>query len=214
MRRNARSHAFVSGFRRGFTLVEVLVVVGIFAVMTAALLLSLSVSRSSYVSADAYVQVQQEARRAFDSLVKELHQAGRVNNSVTIASPGVQRLDFQIALNYDAAACGGTCWGTDDGAFPTGWLHYVLDAADPQNPRLLRCATANRLDPMPADYAGCRVLANRVDPALASTSFEYDHGSRTVMLRLQTLISSQQLPTGSMAAAPTPLVTRVKLRNS
>ena len=214
MTRDARPRICFAGSRRGFTLVEVLVVIGIFTVMTAALLLSLSVSRSSYVSADAYVQVQQEVRRAFDSIVKELHQAGRVNNSVTIANPGAQRLDFQLALNYDAALCGGTCWGTDDAAFPAGWLHYVLDAADPQNARLMRCATANRLDPMPAGFAGCRVLANRVDPALASTSFEYDHGSRTVMLRLQTLISSQQLPTGSIAAAPAPLVTRVRLRNS
>ena len=200
--------------RHGFTFFEILIVIVIFAGVMGALMASLLVSRTSYVSADAYVQVQQEVRRAFDSMVKELHQAGQVNNSVTIANPGVQRLDFQLALNYDAVACGGTCWGTDDPAFPTGWLHYVLDAADPQNGRLMRCATANRLDPMPANYAGCRVLANSVDPALANTAFEYDHGNRTVMLRLQTLITSQQLPNGSMAAAPTPLVTRVRLRNS
>lgn len=199
---------------RGFTFVEVLIVVAIFMGLSAALLASLLVSRASYVSADAYVQVQQEARRAFDSMVKELHQAGRINNNVSILDPGVQRLDFQIVLGYDAAVCGGVCWGSDDPTLPNGWLHYVLDTADPQNARFMRCVSANRLDPMPAGFAGCRVLANRVNPALANSSFTYDHGSRTVTVRLQTSITSPQLPGGTVGTAPAPLLTRVRLRNA
>lgn len=200
--------------RRGFTLVEMLVVLGIFGGIVGALLVSLLVSRTSYVSADAYIQVQQEARRAFDSLVRELHHAGRVNNDVSLLEPGAQRLDLQIVRSYDAAACGGICWGSDDPALPTGWVHYVLDAADAQNARLMRCVTANRLDAMPADFAGCRVLANRVNPLLANSSFTYDHGNRVVTVKLQTAITSPQLPGGLMGTAPAPLLTRVRLRNA
>ena len=199
---------------RGLTLVEVLIVIALFSGILGALLVSLLVSRTSYVSADAYVQVQQEARRAFDHMVKELHHAGQVNNNNSIVDPPVQQLDFQVARGYDAAACGGICWGSDDAAFPTGWIHYVLDTADAQNARLMRCVTANRLDAMPADFAGCRVLANRVNPLLANSSFTYDHGNRVVTVRLQTSITSLQLPGGTMGTAPAPLVTRVRLRNT
>ena len=199
---------------RGLTLVEVLIVIAIFSGILGALLVSLLVSRTSYVSADAYLQVQQEARRAFDSMVRELHHAGRVNNDVSLLEPGAQRLDLQIARGYDAAACGGICWGTDDSALPNGLIHYVLDTADAQNARLMRCVSANRLDPMPAAFAGCRVLSNRVNPLLANSSFVYDHGSRAVTVRLQTAITSPQLPGGTMGTTPAPLITRVRHRNA
>ena len=198
----------------GFTLVEILFVLALFSGLLAALMASLLVSRTSYVSADAFVQVQQEARRAFDAMVKELREAGRVNNDASIASPGVQRLDFQINRGYDAVACGGVCWGSDDLALPTGWVHYVLDAATPPAPRLMRCVTAGRLDPMPADFAGCRVLANNVSAAVANSSFTYDHGNRIVTVRFQATLISQQLPGGSVSTTPAPLMTQVRLRNT
>lgn len=197
---------------RGFTLMEVMVVLVIFSVVLGVLLLSFLVSKNTYISSDAYVQIQQEARRAFDSAVKELHQAGQVNNSVAIAAPGVQRLDFQIVRDYDVVACGGNCWGTDDAALPGGWVHYVLDTADAQNARLMRCVTANRLDPMPANFAGCRVLANHLNPALASTAFTYNHANRIVTITLQPVIISAHLAGGSLTTA-SPLMTRVRLRN-
>jgi len=200
--------------RAGFTLVEILLVLALFSGLLAVLLASFLVSRTSYVSADAFVQVQQEARRAFDAMVKELREAGRVNNSVAIASPGVQRLDFQIDRGYDAAACGGVCWGSDDPAFPTGWVHYVVDAATPPAPRLMRCVTAGRLDPMPANFAGCRVLANHVSADLANSAFTYDHSNRLVTVRLQAVLTSQQLPGGSVGTTPAPLLTQIRLRNT
>jgi type II secretory pathway pseudopilin PulG len=200
--------------RGGFNLVETLVVVVTLMGLVGVLFLSLTMSRTSYVSADTSVQLQQEARRALDNMVKELREAGRVNNGASIAAPGVQRLDFQIATGYDAVACGGVCWGTDDTAFPSGWLHYVLDTADPQNVRFMRCATANRLDPMPAGFAGCRVLTSRIDASLANTAFTYDHPALTVAIRLQAVITSQALGGGSMALSPTPLTTRIRLRNN
>lgn len=198
--------------RNGFTLTEMLIVITLLTTVVGALLVSLLVSQASYVSAEAYVQVQQEVRRAFDHMVKELREAGRVNNDVTIAEPGVQWLNFQLDRGFDAAACGGVCWGTDDPAFPIGWVHYVLDTTDPQHARLLRCVTANNA--MPTDFAGCRVLANYVNPALADSAFTYDQPTRMVTLKLQAAINSQQLPGGSLSTVPAPLITRIKLRNS
>ena len=198
----------------GFTLIEIFVVTALFTALMAAMLASLLVGRSSYASADAYIQVQQEARRAFDSMVRELREGGNVNGSASIAAPGVQRLDLQISRGYDATACGGICWGTESATFPNGWIHYVLDTSDPQRPRFMRCVTANRLDPMPAQFVGCRVLANSVSSGLASTAFTYDHANRMVTIKLQASVTSKQLPGGSMQAAPTPLTTRVRLRNT
>jgi prepilin-type N-terminal cleavage/methylation domain-containing protein len=198
--------------RRGLTLTEMLVVLTLLSTLVGALMVSLLVGQTSSLSAEAYVQVQQEARRAFDVMVKELREAGQVNNDVAIAEPGVQRLDFQVSRGYDAATCGGICWGTDDAAVPTGWVHYVIDTSDPDRARLVRCTTANRLDAMPAGFAGCWVLANAVEPSLANSAFVYDHASWTVTLKIQTSVSSSQLPGGSLGTAP--LVTRVRLRNS
>lgn len=197
--------------KAGWTLTELLVSLVIFGVLMAVLLLSLSANRAAYQSAEAYIRVQEEARRALEPMVKELHGAGHVNNDVSIALPGVQRLDFQIVRSYDQTACGGICWGTENASYQTGWVHYVVDAASQQ---LLRCTTANRLDPMPANYAGCRVLANAVATNLASTGFTYDHAARTVTIQLLTAITDQQLPGGQMQVAPTPLVIRVPLRNT
>ena len=208
----ARRFAPVS--ERAFSLMELMVAMAMLSILVGVLLGTSMIGRSSYTSADAYVQVQQAARQAFDTMVKELHGAGFINNNAAIAEPGVQRLDFQISRGYDAAACGGICWGTDDAAVPTGWVHYVMDAADAQNVRLMRCVTAGRLDAMPGGFAGCRVLSNDVNANLANTAFVYDHANRTVVLRLQTLVTSAQIAGGTMRAAPTALTTNIRLRNS
>ena len=141
--------------------------------------------------------------------MRELRNGGRVNNAVSIAEPGVQRLDFQIARGYDATVCGGICWGTDDATLPNGWVHYVLDATSPQQVRLVRCVTASQLDPMPAAFAGCQVLSNSIDPTLANTAFIYDDPNRMVTVRLRTSLTSTRLP----RSFTTPITTRIELRN-
>ncbi len=199
--------------QRGFTLIEVAVVTGVSLGVLGALMMILLVGRSSYYSAEASVQAQQEARRAFDAITKELREAGQVNNNVSIPAPGVQRLDFQVARSYDATLCGGICWGTDDAGWPTGWVHYALETTAAQNTRLLRCVTANRLDPMPAGFAGCRVLANAMDPDVADTAFTYDQAARTVTVKLRTAVVSSKIPGGGVASSSGSLTTQVKLRN-
>ena len=179
------------------TLLEVLIATALFTVLAGVLSVSLMIGRRSYVSADAYVYVQQEARRAFDVMLKELRNAGQVSP----AGAFVQRLDFQIGTGYTTAALcpsgvppqNGICWGTDDLAFPAGWLHYALDTVTfPTNPRLMRCATSTQLDHLatPAAFAGCRVLSNRVNTDPARTQFLYTAGTiKTVTITLQVQIA-------------------------
>ncbi len=197
------------GVENGFTLLELFIGIVIFGVLLGALLVTFLVGSHSFLSGELVVQSQQEARRALGRLTKELRNAGKVNNAITIAAPGVQRLDFQIARGYDATTCGGICWGSDDTALPNGWIHYVLDATNPQHVRFVRCVTANRLDSMPAAFAGCQVLANEVDSALANTGFTYDDPSRMIEIRIQISIVSPRLP----QSFTTPITTRIKLRN-
>ena len=197
----------------GFTFVEVLAVTAVLGGLVGTLLLMLLMGRTSYDSAEASIQVQQEARRALDAVGRELREAGQVNNNVSIGEPGVQQLDFQVSRGYDSAGCGGVCWGTNEPGLPDGWLHYVVDAADARNIRMMRCATAGRLDAMPAGWAGCRVVANALSGAVADTAFTYDDAARLVTLRVQARLVSTRLAGGSAAASPAPLVSRVSLRN-
>lgn len=200
--------------RDGVTLLELIVVMVIFGLLATALLISFLNGRRAYATSEASLQLQQETRLAMSRMVKDLHEAGHVNNDVSVAAPGAQRLDFQIVRDYDAALCGGICWGSDDPLRPDGWIHYALDASNPQNVRLMRCITMNRLDVLPATFAGCRMLASRVNAIVANTAFLYDQPTRTVTLRLLTSRASGQFSGGTVSVHPTPLVTQVKLRNA
>src|SRR3989338_2492892 len=62
----------------GFTLVELIVVSALLMIVGGGLLTTFMTGQTSYLSADAYAQVQQEARRAFDNVVRELREAGNV----------------------------------------------------------------------------------------------------------------------------------------
>ena len=188
----------------GLTLLEILMVAALFGIMAGVLLTGFLTGRNSYLSADAYIHVQQQARQAFDIMTKELRNAGNVN------VPAAQRLDFQVDQGFETTICGGICWG--DGTTVGSWVHY---AVDPVNTRLVRFTSANPGDPMPGGCAGCRVLANDVNVAPTATSFSYNVANRTITCLLQILRTSPQLPGGSMGTQPppSPLRTQVQLRN-
>ena len=192
----------VPGSRGGLTLIEMLITVALFGIIAGVLLTGFLTGRNSYMSADASIHVQQQARQAFDIMTKELRNADNVN------VPIAQRLDFQVDQGYDAVGCGGICWG--DGTTVGRWIHYEVDAP---NMRLVRYTTVNLLDPMPGGCVGCRVMANDVNGNPTATSFAYNAGTRTVTCLLQILMTSAQLPGGNMGTQPSPLQTRVQLRN-
>lgn len=181
------------------TLMELLVTLIILGVVAGAVFTSLLMSRRAYLSAEAYVHVQQEARQAFDAMARELRQA----RASTLVAAG-STCTFQIALGYNLAApCppNDVCWGARDaaGANQVGWkLRYQLTGT-----QLIRQILNAADQPQP----GNRVLANDV----SQLTFE---GTNTITVQLQVQQASGQLPSGAMAVAPSPLVTRVRLRNS
>ena len=196
--------------QRGLSLTEVLIVVVVLLILTSMLLMHQLMSYRLDQSHGAAVQLQQEMRLALSRMIPELREAGNVNGNLDMAWG--QRLDFQIDRGYDMPPpCpnDAVCWGTDDAAFPTGWIHYIVDIA---TFRLVRCTSALQADVF-AGYAGCRVLANNVSAPVAGIAFMYTHAQREVAVRLHLSISSNQLPGGSLGTGPSPLITRVRLRN-
>lgn len=194
---------------RGLTLLELLIVLVIFGGIMGVLLISFLIGRSSYVSADAYIQVQQEARRAFDAMVKELRGTANIDTELTAANGdtpagGATRLNFQLDRGYNVSGCtpNAICWGNDTAN--GGWVHYVRNGT-----QLVRCQSGSP-DTIITDFSSCRVVANTVQAFLV----DYTNSNRTVILRLTTQLSSQQLPSGSMSTGAAPLRAQVKLRNS
>jgi type II secretory pathway component PulJ len=187
--------------RNGFTLFEVMLVLVLFVLLVIGLLTTLMTGQASYASAEAYVHVQQEVRRAFDDMTRELREAGG-----TITASATQ-LDFQVSLGYDRsdlAACpaGAVCWGAQgsDGLEQPDWsVRYRLDGT-----QLIR----EVLDDT-ATVQGTRILANYVDAA--GSSFAWDGGSRTMTT---VLAGRYEHPLATQAPQTIgPLTSRVRLRN-
>ncbi len=207
----------------GFTLVEMLVVIVIFGGIMGALMISFLISKSSYLSADAYIQVQQEARRGLDAVVKEFREADPnalqvFDGSGTVVGtnvPGV-RVDFPIALGYNiqgsVPCCPvGTCWGAKDqaGTSQCNWkVRYRV--AGTGGTQLLREVVNGG-----GAVVNTRVLANDVNSAV--TTFNWSGtATKTLTIKLEVRELSAQLAGGSMtttAPAGTPLTATVRLRN-
>ena len=192
--------------RYGFTLSELVIATALLAILSGVLASGLLLGRRTYVTSETYVQVQEETRRAFDAMGRELRGGG---GTIT---PAANQLTFQLALGFNLAPLAGCpanaiCWGAKNqaGANQPGWtLRYRLDTAAQQ---LLREVVDNQL-PTPA-VQSTRVLANSIQ----TVSFSYAAATQTITIQLQAQRASQELPGGSLSAAPTPLVTRVRLRN-
>ena len=137
----------------GFSLAELIIVAFLTVLVGGALIVVMISGPISLRSSDAYVLVQEEARKALNTMLQELRQAGPsttgADQNIQVnpgAVPPNSRLDFQMAIGYDTANCGvgacgnaglvsgnsicsGVCWG--DASDPTGpkkgnWVHFVL----------------------------------------------------------------------------------------
>jgi type II secretory pathway pseudopilin PulG len=182
-------------------LLEVMVVLLLFSLVLGGLLTTLLTGQASYASAEAYVQVQQEVRRAFDDMTRELREAG---GTITAAA---DQLDFQVSLGYDRTDLAGcpasaVCWGTQaaNGLEQSGWsVRYRLDGTQLIREVLDEAATVQ----------GTRVLANYVDAA--ASSFAWNVGSRTMTA---VLAGRYEHPLATQAVQTIgPLTSRVRLRN-
>ena len=204
----------------GFTFVEILIVSVLFLVIGGALITISLTGRKTYLSTSAYIQVQYEARRAFDPIVRELRESRMSAVSPTTVLPnGSTQLNFQIAKGYNlnatdpACPANDVCWGSELAA--DGWIHYAIVASpEPNNPwQLIRCANASEAGAIAALGAGCRVLANNVRHPNGSgtAAFAYDAASKMVTVSLQFQYNNPELPGGLMAM---PLLTSsIRLRN-
>ncbi|MBI4322678.1 MAG: type II secretion system protein [Candidatus Omnitrophica bacterium] len=190
----------------GFSLIELLIVVGVLGIVTGALALLFTSGHRSTLSSEAYVHVQQEARRALGAMNTELHKANNIDTELTspggdTPSGGATRLNFQISRGYNVSGCtpNATCWGND--TTNGGWVHALRNGT-----QLVRCESAAS-DTTITDFSPCRVLANYAETFLV----DYASSTRTVTLRLQVKRSSSLLPTGAMDTGT--LRTQARLRN-
>ena len=202
---------------KGFTLVEILVVTSLFFVIGAGLLTTFLTGQSSYLSTDAYIQVQQESRKAFDNVVRELRESGTISCGPTAIAtcPAVltPRLNFRTALSYDPIA--GISWGSD--GVVGQCTHFAIIGAG-NNAQLIRwtdgAATTGPV--LPCAGPTCRVLANNVNTATSGflatdISNPADFTADVVTLQLEILYTNPALPGGSQRTGM--LRSQVRLRN-
>ena len=187
--------------RHGFTLLEILIVGVLLSVILGGVVLSLLSGQRTYSSAEAYLQVQEQARHALDIMTRELHNARN-----TIVSTGTA-ITFQRNIGFDLAlplcTAGQACWGALDqlGVRHDGWkIRYRLTGTT-----LFR-DILNELDQL---QGASQILARNV----AQTNFVYSAGNKTITIQLDVKQTSSLLPGGSMAANFSPLVTTIRLRN-
>lgn len=184
------------------SLFELLVSLAIFGILVSVVYASSLIGGKLYLSSEAYVDVQQQARRAFDNMVKELRLGGGT------VSFGADQCTFQLALGYNLpppCLVDAVCWGAKDvnGANQLGWsIQYRLT----DDFTLVR----EILDPDGKPMPGQRVIAIHVN----QLSFDYaGDPTRTMTIKLQVRHTSGQLPGGSVSTTPVPLITRVRFRN-
>lgn len=199
----------------GFTLMEIIIVSALLVVITGGLLTAFITGQTSYFAADASIQVQEEARKAFDSMVRELREAAGGQIQVSNDAKGNSQLDFQVALGYNQTQGGCTadntvCIGARDktGALHSGWFIRYRITVTAERTSLERVVLDNNKNAVAGETA--RVLANRINAA--GTRFVWDPNNRIVTINLQSRITNSFLPSGSMGSGP--LTTQVKLRNA
>ncbi|MBI3323988.1 MAG: type II secretion system protein [Candidatus Omnitrophica bacterium] len=199
---------------RGFTLLELLVSVTIFTGLLGALLLSFMIGRTSFLSADAYIEVQQEARRGIDAMVTELREAGDIKTAAGIASG---TLTFRTALGFDLTAIVGcpasqVCWGAVDPLTNTSDCTLCVEYSVSQGQLLRRVVGGGTCGSTCGTtlVGSARVLANNVTGPGAP--FLYNSADKVVIIQLQVKKVSPQLPSGETGTAT--LNSRVKLRNN
>lgn len=90
----------------GFTLLELLLVLGIFTLVFGSVFQIMQRGQMSWFIADAEVELQQQLRIGMDKITRELSQASSANLSINAAQDGVT---FAIPSGYNAGAI---VWGS------------------------------------------------------------------------------------------------------
>lgn len=206
--------------KKGFSLVEVMVVIGISSFILSATYGVLNVSRRSWLTGEASLSLQQNARMALDRLRRDLRMA-------SAATVDVEKrvLTFNVPIDADndgyldvLAGTNTTIYGADDPddfdndgiLYEAGWnIGYQIVPAGKQIIRRVLTDTGAE--------ANRRVVANNIQPGMAHTNFETETGgtgvtNTAVIITITIMVDSIE---GSQINPPMKfsLKTRVNLRN-
>lgn len=116
-----------------FSLLEMLVAIGIFSLVIIASLGMFVSGRRGFELGGVQIEVEQEARRALDYMSKELRQAGRNKIQAPAEGASSSTIIFEIPYNVDNSpdgdvidASGNIEWSNDAGAKRVGTITYSL----------------------------------------------------------------------------------------
>ena len=108
----------MKGFRTGFTLIELMVVILIFSIIVAAIFGVLTMGRQSWQTGTTQVQLQQETRKAMDWMVKEIRPAKLISisgSSIKFKVP-IDEDIIDTTVDNDVLDVNGDIeWGANDG---------------------------------------------------------------------------------------------------
>jgi type II secretory pathway pseudopilin PulG len=144
---------------KGFTLFEIVIVIILFLIISLALFGILSAGRESWYTASAQIELQQEARRAMDAVVKQLRETGSTHVSITGGDNNIITFQIPVDVNGDGDILdsnGNIEWGA--GGQQGQAIQYYLGGTDTL--QLL----SRLLDGYPSgsQIGGVTVLANNI----------------------------------------------------
>lgn len=197
--------------KTGFTVIEIMIAAAIFTFIVSALYGTLATGRRSWLTGEALVTAQEQARIAMERVANELRHSNHIH--VTVAADNMSvRFDVPADTDGDGfldfiAGTSSIVFGAEDTA---NWeIEYQIDA---NNERLLRRVYNAAGDPQPAT-----IVAQDIDAT--NCSFQTESGGtgmpqEAVIITLATEVDSVQ-GWGTSLTPPiqTTLRTRVNLRN-
>jgi prepilin-type N-terminal cleavage/methylation domain-containing protein len=182
------------GCRRGFTLVELLVVIGIFSIVMAAIYTVFVRSNRVYISQEEVVAAQQEARSALEILGREIRMAGFIAADNKPGQP-----DQITGAAYAGSAESNIEIATVDVATRTTTLAFKSDLDDSKETDAVRYVYYH------SDHATVsrRNTIYREIATWSGGSWDYLAGGEQLFLEnIQSLTLTYQMADGTTSTAP------------
>lgn len=216
---------------KGFTLVELMVVVVIFLIIIAAIYGVLSMGRQSWHTGNTQVEMQQETRKAMDRMVKEIRESGYFTDNSTVPptvypkvsiTGGGTIITFQVPVDDESDgivdddvldATGNIEWGAvdDAGIDRLGWsIQYLLGGLN--NRQLLRRIFNNYPAGAGVQVGTDVILANNIrsdNPPPNALNFGDPAGNLTI-ISIEVTAQKDAVPGRTMQST---LYSQVTLRN-
>jgi hypothetical protein len=180
-----------------------MVVAAITTLVMGAVFVSFLTGGKAFVSSEAYVYVQQQARQAIEQMVRELRQA---DGGSVVVSGGQDECTFKVMLGYGLGGLcplDNVCLGAFDalGVPKKDWrVQY-------------RLAGGVLIREVLNDLGGVEETRNVAHDVNQLTFTHVAGATNSVTMALKIEQASSQLPGGKMPSGPLPILTVAKLRN-